>query len=467
MLKKFKEDRARWYRQYVENIWDEPKNSSQFLGTAFHETAESFAKDLMAQQSDPNKRVSTPEELKKTFYKKLIEPDKQTHQVFFKEDNGKIKELTGKKTIDKKVELAAKTLELLPEILKDYEILGVEQSIGFHDTAPEKINSIDGSKVNTTGKVDLILRNRKTGMVNWLDWKPYDMDPNNKDPKHDALNQLLLYAGSDRAGGKIPAPDSLQALNYLNPDGLKTSLQNQFVASADIVKERIDEFKYKIKENASDLDIAVLMSALANADSSGTLLAHNHRSKQNISSNAMIAFSALKGKNPDEIITAWGNLGNTNSLATKMLQEDFSTILGEETTSKLLNGQLNDIGMSYAERMISAYGNEGAGYTDYEYAGLAEQVLGGLDANLTPEAKLSYINSLPTEMIDALKEKISGFEDYVNLATMSAEGKANSGVTDAKVADARKAFELGISDAKIRDLEKKSLKDMMVAIIMV
>ena len=248
MLKKFKEDRARWYRQYVENIWDEPKNSSQFLGTAFHETAESFAKDLMAQQSDPNKRVSTPEELKKTFYKKLIEPDKQTHQVFFKEDNGKIKELTGKKTIDKKVELAAKTLELLPEILKDYEILGVEQSVGFHDTAPEKINSIDGSKVNTTGKVDLILRNRKTGMVNWLDWKPYDMDPNNKDPKRDALNQLLLYAGSDRAGGKIPAPDSLQALNYLNPDGLKTSLQNQFVASADIVKERIDEFNKDIIE---------------------------------------------------------------------------------------------------------------------------------------------------------------------------------------------------------------------------
>lgn len=242
MLKKFKEDRARWYRQYVENIWDEPKNSSQFLGTAFHETAESFAKDLMAQQSDPNKRVSTPEELKKTFYKKLIEPDKQTHQVFFKEDNGKIKELTGKKTIDKKVELAAKTLELLPEILKDYEILGVEQSVDFHDTAPEKINSIDGSKVNTTGKVDLILRNRKTGMVNWLDWKPYDIDPNNKDPKHDALNQLLLYAGSDRAGGKIPAPDSLQALNYLNPDGLKTSLQNQFIVSADIVKECIDEF---------------------------------------------------------------------------------------------------------------------------------------------------------------------------------------------------------------------------------
>lgn len=215
-----------------------------------------------------------------------------------------------------------------------------------------------------------------------------------------------------------------------------------------------NEGKYKIKENASDLDIAVLMSALANADSSGTLLAYNHRSKQNISSNAMIAFSALKGKKPDEIITAWGNLGNTNSLATKMLQEDFSTILGEETTSKLLNGQLNDLGMSYAERMISAYGNEGAGYTDYEYAGLAEQVLGGLDANLTPEDKLAYINSLPTEMIDALKEKISGFEDYVNLATMSAEGKANSGVTDAKVADARKAFELGISDAKIRDLEK-------------
>lgn len=215
-----------------------------------------------------------------------------------------------------------------------------------------------------------------------------------------------------------------------------------------------NEGKYKIKENASDLDIAVLMSALANADSSGTLLAHNHQSKQNISSNAMIVFSALKGKKPDEIITAWGNLGNTNSLATKLLQEDFSTILGEETTSKLLNGHLNDLGMSYAERMISAYGNEGAGYTDYEYAGLAEQVLGGLDANLMPEDKLAYINSLPTEMIDALKEKISGFEDYVNLATMSAEGKANSGVTDAKVADARKAFELGISDAKIRDLEK-------------
>lgn len=214
-----------------------------------------------------------------------------------------------------------------------------------------------------------------------------------------------------------------------------------------------DSGNYEIKEDLSDLDIAALMVALANADESGTLPAYNHQSKQVVSSNAMTVLKALR-KNPEKISEEWGNLGKGNNIVAEMLRDNFSTILGEETTSKLLNGQLNDLGMSYAERMISAYGNESASYTDYEYAGLAEQVLGGLDANLTPEAKLSYINSLPTEMIDALKEKISGFEDYVNLATMSAEGKANSGVTDAKVADARKAFELGISDAKIRDLEK-------------
>lgn len=214
-----------------------------------------------------------------------------------------------------------------------------------------------------------------------------------------------------------------------------------------------DGGNYEIKEDLSDLDIAALMVALANADESGTLSAYNHQSKQVVSSNAMTVLKALR-KNPKRISEEWGNLGKGNNIVAEMLRDNFSTILGEETTSKLLNGHLNDLGMSYAERMISAYGNESAGYTDYEYAGLAEQVLGGLDANLTPEAKLSYINSLPTEMIDALKEKISGFEDYVNLATMSAEGKANSGVTDAKVADARKAFELGISDAKIRDLEK-------------
>lgn len=214
-----------------------------------------------------------------------------------------------------------------------------------------------------------------------------------------------------------------------------------------------DGGNYEIKEDLSDLDIAALMVALANADESGTLSAYNHQSKQVVSSNAMTVLKALR-KNPEKISEEWGNLGKGNNIVAEMLRDNFSTILGEETTSKLLNGQLNDLGMSYAERMISAYGNESAGYTDYEYAGLAEQVLGGLDANLTPETKLAYINSLPTEMIDALKEKISGFEDYVNLATMSAEGKANSGVTDAKVADARKAFELGISDAKIRDLEK-------------
>lgn len=214
-----------------------------------------------------------------------------------------------------------------------------------------------------------------------------------------------------------------------------------------------DGGNYEIKEDLSDLDIAALMVALVNADESGTLSAYNHQSKQVVSSNAMTVLKALR-KNPERISEEWGNLGKGNNIVAEMLRDNFSTILGEETTSKLLNGQLNDLGMSYAERMISAYGNEGAGYTDYEYAGLAEQVLGGLDANLTPEDKLAYINSLPTEMIDALKEKISGFEDYVNLATMSAEGKANSGVTDAKVADARKAFELGISDAKIRDLEK-------------
>nr|DAW66663.1 MAG TPA: minor tail protein [Bacteriophage sp.] len=214
-----------------------------------------------------------------------------------------------------------------------------------------------------------------------------------------------------------------------------------------------DGGNYEIKEDLSDLDIAALMVALANADESGTLSAYNHQSKQVVSSNAMTVLKALR-KNPEKISEEWGSLGKGNSIVAEMLRDNFSTILGEETTSKLLNGHLNDLGMNYAERMISAYGNESAGYTDYEYAGLAEQVLGGLDANLTPEAKLTYINSLPTEMIDALKEKISGFEDYVNLATMSAEGKANSGVTDAKVADARKAFELGISDAKIRDLEK-------------
>lgn len=214
-----------------------------------------------------------------------------------------------------------------------------------------------------------------------------------------------------------------------------------------------DGGNYEIKEDLSDLDIAALMVALANADESGALSAYNHQSKQVVSSNAMTVLKALR-KNPERISEEWGNLGKGNNIVAEMLRDNFSTILGEETTSKLLNGQLNDLGMSYAERMISAYGNEGAGYTDYEYAGLAEQVLGGLDANLTPKDKLAYINSLPTEMIDALKEKISGFEDYVNLATMSAEGKANSGVTDAKVADARKAFELGVSDAKIRDLEK-------------
>lgn len=214
-----------------------------------------------------------------------------------------------------------------------------------------------------------------------------------------------------------------------------------------------DGGNYEIKEDLSDLDIAALMIALANADESGKLSAYNHQSKQVVSSNAMTVLKALR-KNPEKISEEWGNLGKGNNIVAEMLRDNFTTILGEETTSKLLNGQLNDLGMSYAERMISAYGNESAGYTDYEYAGLAEQVLGGLDANLTPEDKLSYINSLPTEMIDALKEKISGFEDYVNLVTMSAEGKANSGVTDAKVADARKAFELGISDAKIRDLEK-------------
>lgn len=214
-----------------------------------------------------------------------------------------------------------------------------------------------------------------------------------------------------------------------------------------------DGGNYEIKEDLSDLDIAALMVALANADESGALSAYNHQSKQVVSSNAMTVLKALR-KNPEKISEEWGNLGKGNNIVAEMLRDNFSTILGEETTSKLLNGQLNDLGMSYAERMISAYGNESAGYTDYEYAGLAEQVLGGLDANLTPEDKLAYINSLPTEMIDALKEKISGFEDYVNLVTMSAEGKANSGVTDAKVADARKAFELGISDAKIRDLEK-------------
>lgn len=214
-----------------------------------------------------------------------------------------------------------------------------------------------------------------------------------------------------------------------------------------------EDGNYEIKEDVSDLDIAALMVALANADESGALAAYNHQSKQVVSSNAMTVLKALR-KNPEKISEEWSNLGKGNSIVAGMLRDNFSTILGEETTNKLLNGQLNDLGMSYAERMISAYGNESAGYTDYEYAGLAEQVLGGLDANLTPEDKLAYINSLPTEMVDALKEKISGFEDYVNLATMSTEGKANSGVTDAKVADARKAFELGISDAKIRDLEK-------------
>lgn len=214
-----------------------------------------------------------------------------------------------------------------------------------------------------------------------------------------------------------------------------------------------DGGNYEIKEDLSDLDIAALMVALANADESGTLSAYNHQSKQVVSSNAMTVLKALR-KNPEKISEEWSNLGEGNNIVAKMLRDNFSTILGEETTNKLLTGQLNDLGMSYAERMISAYGNESAGYTDYEYAGLAEQILGGLDVNLTPEDKLAYINSLPTEMVDALKEKISGFEDYVNLATMSTEGKANSGVTDAKVADARKAFELGISDAKIRDLEK-------------
>lgn len=208
---------------------------------------------------------------------------------------------------------------------------------------------------------------------------------------------------------------------------------------------------WKIRSDVKQADLDALDAAITALDSD-RLGAFAYRGKSTVADNALQIFQQLQSTS-DKSAT-WYDLDGLGAPAQKQAREDLQTVFGEETLNRFLNGGYSDLGEQYLERTIRAYGTGKDAYTDYEYAGLAKDVLNLLDNSTTPAQKQTVLDALPSTMLDELDSKIPGFSDYRNYVTMNDEARANSGVTDRIIADAREALDIGISDTQIRQVEK-------------
>lgn len=208
---------------------------------------------------------------------------------------------------------------------------------------------------------------------------------------------------------------------------------------------------HKLKSDMSGLDYDMLGVQIA-ALNSNQLGALAYRGKRDIANSALDAFQLLDVSNDRQ--NAWTYLGDSGTIAQNQQRNDLQTILGEEVLNKYLTGGYSDLGGQYLGRTIRAYGTDKDAYTDYEYGDLAKNVLNLLDNATTPVQKQAVLDALPSNMLDELDSKIPGFSDYRGYVTMNEEARANSGVNDKTIADAREALDIGIEDTQVRQIEK-------------
>lgn len=168
MLNSFAETPEQWYNRYVKRNYKDTVTPEQALGTLTHKVAEIYGKDQIAAGGSGGAR--TGEEYQEIFHKLLsgdetaikdfglkkseIETFAQLRDAIgYDPQTKKIDPLKAGKGIVHTFSGAKAFVKDLPEILKDYEVLGVETT-----TTPDL-----GGVGENSGFIDMSLRDKRTG----------------------------------------------------------------------------------------------------------------------------------------------------------------------------------------------------------------------------------------------------------------------------------------------------------------
>lgn len=188
----------KWYKNYIVGNKD-ATTPMMLMGSAFHEAAESWANRRMKNNQD----YGTAEEYEEFINNYLLKwEDEKTGQKLFTELPTKDSKLFDDR-VKQRYNAIISAARMLPEFLKDEEIIGAEKNGG--EVHPNIGIDQNGKRLNSVGYIDLVSRNPKTGAVTNWDFKEgweHDKSLEYISPVTGATHrydQPTLYAGANNA----------------------------------------------------------------------------------------------------------------------------------------------------------------------------------------------------------------------------------------------------------------------------
>lgn len=344
-LSLFKKDPVEWVKRYINKEKEEPASFSQ-IGSAFHAGAQYWALSRIKEQyeaGNANNNMTKNEKARwkkdKMFYEaalndrrsKVLLENASADDAFlnklgeeiittnadgttskkrlFEVENGQIKSNASIKE-KSRIEAARAFLKKLDVLYSkdEYDVLGTEVQFTqeqLRDLLPQRDPKSSTEPISFTGFSDLVLRNKKTGKLEVVDWKPTVTG----DYEKDAM-QLKIYAESMEKifGTKV---DVAKYLGYVDGNeqtvlsnglsdkdkiGMKEELQSLFTSMSAIAEATgfYEPFIDKLKKEAPDWtqfksakEVTEIISEVTPAD-----LARAGHGSQN--SNAIMRIMALK-----------------------------------------------------------------------------------------------------------------------------------------------------------------------------
>lgn len=348
-LSKFKENPAEWIDRYI-NGKQEAKTPQMVIGDAFHKSAQYWALSRIKEQYDTEsaKNHTTKKDRErwktdKMFYeaalndaknKAVLSENASADDAFVREltKDIRMKNLDGTETVKKlfekdgngfksalgnegnmKIEAARAFLKKLDTIYNrdEYDVMGAETRFTekeLQELLPQKDPKSSTSPINFIGFTDLVLRNKKTGKLELVDWKPKVTGDSEKDKM-----QLQIYA---EAMNKMFGTN-VNAANYVGYlDG-----QRQNVFSGGVGEEQRVSIKNKMQ------DLFTSISSVASATGFNEKIIDLLKSRR---------VDWTQFKTPQDVLNAAFNLSeaNLNDVITKsgtgnvVLPGDRATVRG-------------------------------------------------------------------------------------------------------------------------------------------
>ena len=348
-LSKFKENPVEWIDRYI-NGKQEEKTPQMVIGDAFHKSAQYWALSRIKEQYDTEsaKNHTTKKDRErwktdKMFYeaalndaknKVVLSKNASADDAFVREltKDIRMKNLDGTETVKKlfekdgngfksalgnegnmKIEAARAFLKKLDTIYSrdEYDVMGAETRFTekeLQELLPQKDPKSSTSPINFIGFTDMVLRNKKTGKLELVDWKPRVTGNSEKDKM-----QLQIYA---EAMNKMFGTN-VDAANYVGYlDG-----QRQNVFSGGVNEEQRVSIKNKMQ------DLFTSISSVASATGFNEKIIDLLKSRR---------VDWTQFKTPQDVLNAAFNLSeaNLNDVITKsgtgnvILPGDRATVRG-------------------------------------------------------------------------------------------------------------------------------------------